>query len=511
MSDPLDSVIHAVDLYRTGKVPARSASGAAQSSLADQRILRAVVQRPRAAQFIFRHLFSHSVRRDHRVIAPAVVSAKVLPDPKLFEPVTDLGTERMGTVIPYRDEHDILRVIDQRVQIGQNIVVPERQVARHCCSTVLASGSAYRDRGQRGVLKVEQGQIRFRLVNTLTGLFHKDLACVRSVIDPQFHSPDLFLDILDIAEPERHRSVRGVVPVHGEPRLRKHSLRSEELLAVDIDIRQFDHEVRSLFHLLCDIVETVLLDQRIPRGKKVRPESQPVAVNDASQRGQCRGELVHRRVGSGPPGIRRFRSGIDERRIDLPFVCIRDISAEIAVHRRVVAAQNYCCILVKILLHDPSDERADLSAGAGDRVGIVVSRILLFIAETADIPVLEMRVHSQQREIERLVRGRQVREPFPCRREELFVFHSPEYIVILRDDPLFHCPDVIVDLVIPMRAEIQAPSAKRRVRPEHEHVPVAVLLKDVSQVRHFLKEGVLRIHFIEGPSLIRELLSDIDL
>ena len=62
-----------------------------------------------------------------------------------------------------------------------------------------------------------------------------------------------------------------------------------------------------------------------------------------------------------------------------------------------------------------------------------------------------------------------------------------------------------------MRAEIQTPSAKRRVRTEHEHVPVAVLLKDVSQVRHFLKESVLRVHFIEGSSLIRELLADIDL
>ena len=176
----------------------------------------------------------------------------------------------------------------------------------------------------------------------------------------------------------------------------------------------------------------------------------------------------------------------------------------------MVAAQDDRRILIEVLRLYPSDEIRHLPAGAGDRVRVIVARILL-AAQVTYISVFKMGVNGQERQVKRLLSRRQPGDSVFCRGKQLTVLHPPEDIVILRDDPFLHGPVIIVNLIAAVLAEIETSSAESRIGPQHEYIFISFAFQDISEVCHLLKERILRVHLIEGTPLVDEFLPDIGL
>ena len=100
-SDPLDRVLHVVDLHGTGQIASRSSSGAGQAALADDRIFRAVRKCSRTAQLLFADLLNLVLTGDQDpVIAPAVMPGKRLLEPERGKFFLQFCGNLSGAVIP---------------------------------------------------------------------------------------------------------------------------------------------------------------------------------------------------------------------------------------------------------------------------------------------------------------------------------------------------------------------------------------------------------------------------
>ena len=146
---------------------------------------------------------------------------------------------------------------------------------------------------------------------------------------------------------------------------------------------------------------------------KVSPEPEPVSFDPASERRKSRGKLIESGIKPFSGGILGLRISIQKDCIDFPVIVSRNLSAEIAVHCQMVAAEHNSGVLIKILLLYPSDEFRDLSARAGNSIRVVVVRIV-FPAQAAFISVFKVCIYSQKREIEWLVSLRQFCDPVLC-------------------------------------------------------------------------------------------------
>ena len=257
------------------------------------------------------------------------------------------------------------------------------------------------------------------------------------------------------------------------------------------------------------MLKSVFFHKRVFRRKQICAKSQAVALDAAAKCRQRCGELVERGVLSASGGIFRLCSGIDKSRIHLSIIASGHVIAEVAVHCRVIAAEHDRSVVIKILFADPVDKAPQLSARTRNGVGVIIIRILLLIAKTADIPVFEVRIHGQEGEVKGLVSLCEFSEPVFGGVKELHVFHSPENIIITGNYLLFDGPVVVVDLIIPVLSKVQAPSSESRIGSQHKDILIPFALKDISQIGHFLKERVLGIHLIKRAPLICKLLTDI--
>ena len=511
-ADPLDGIFHAANLYRARQISAGPSAGAAQSSLADHGKGRSVGQRAGIAEFFFRELFDHPVRPYDRVITPPVMPADILVQSQGEEPVTDLRVQRMRAVVPERYEHSVLRILQKSVQIGADLCLLEGEVPRHGRRGVFSPRFSDDHSRHFTVFVIKGGQVGLRVIDAflLIRLPGDCLYIVISVLDPQLYPLYIFVYILDLTDSKGDRVPGLIDPGHIDLRLREKSLGVKKLLVIDIDIGQLDHEIGLFLHLGADLVVAIFFQERIFGGEQICAESQPLSLNSAPQSRQRRRELIDGRIDPDSGGVLRLHGRIDKGRVHFSVILRGNVVAEIAVHGRVVAAQDDRRILIEVLRLYPSDKVRHLPAGAGDRIRVIVARILL-AAQVAYISVLKMCVNGQEREVKRLLPRCQPGDSVFCRGEQLAVLHPPEHIVILRNDPFLHGPVIIVDLIAAVLAEIEASSAESRVGPQHEYIFISFVFQDVSEIGHFLKERILRVHLIEGTPLVDEFLPDIDL
>ena len=98
-----------------------------------------------------------------------------------------------------------------------------------------------------------------------------------------------------------------------------------------------------------------LFHQSILPGEEVGPQSQTVSFDRYAHGRQSRGKQIQSTVFSAPAGICRLHSGIDDCAVGLPCICRIDGITEIRIHGGMIAAQDNCRILIKILFLDPVD------------------------------------------------------------------------------------------------------------------------------------------------------------
>ena len=113
----------------------------------------------------------------------------------------------------------------------------------------------------------------------------------------------------------------------------------------------------------------------------------------------------------------------------------------------MVTGDDDACVVIEILCLNPAYKFADLPGSAVKDIRILVIRVSI-LAETADIPVREVRIHCKQSQIKGLILFRECSEFLSSISEELFIFKTPVYPVVFREFILSFPVTVVFNLDI---------------------------------------------------------------
>ena len=118
----------------------------------------------------------------------------------------------------------------------------------------------------------------------------------------------------------------------------------------------------------------------------------------------------------------------------------------------MISAEDDRCVFIKILFLKPGYKIVYLAAGACQYIFILCLKLVL--TQRALIPFWFMGVHCKHREIERLIRCRQLRNLVSGKLEQLLILEAPGFFVPLRNQAQFLRPYPVQELIISMLGKI---------------------------------------------------------
>ena len=213
--------------------------------------------------------------------------------------------------------------------------------------------------------------------------------------------------------------------------------------------------------------------QRFLIRKKICAQRQTVSFNlyaHGSQRGRIQIK------GSKLPIIllHGFHRCVDKAVINGSGIVGVHLIHESGIHRQMVAADHNGGVFIEWLFHDPVDKVCRLPGGAGQNIGVWF--LVIISAQVAVTTIREMRIRREHCEVKWRSRGRKSGQFLFCVREQLFIFKTPPFVVILRQTAgRFQCVRV-KNTVIAMLREINLAPMEFSVGPQKQNLVIPLLI-----------------------------------
>ena len=169
----------------------------------------------------------------------------------------------------------------------------------------------------------------------------------------------------------------------------------------------------------------------------------------------------------------------------------------------MIAAQNNRSIFIPILILAPGNELRKLPAGARINICIAVTGIFKFTIFASDT-IFEVCIKRQHCEVERLVFGRKLFQPFLGLQKQAPVTISPRILFPLEPVPVNSIPEIIY-FIVSVLGIIKLPSAEYSFTSYKKNIVISFRFENVTQCCNSGEEMLLRVHLIHGAVVVKHL------